>query len=573
MKRLFSILVTLTLVLAMASPVFAAESAQMTISASKSTAVPGETVDFTVSISQVDDCRSGGIVISYDSAVFEYVSGRCLVSGAVMSDFSGGTGVFAFSEGISLSGDIFQFTLKVRSDAPVATSPVSGSPSVRTGAGQLSCGISGTSITVRCEHSYGGWTAADGSHQRTCAKCGSIETSGHTWNEGTVTKAPTCKDTGSKEVTCTLCGATSTVSIDKTNDHAWGSGQKVDGSTHKHTCSVCGAESVTSHNWDAGTVTTSATCRDSGLMTYTCTVCNATATETIAKTDDHTWESCESVDGDTHKYVCAVCGTERLSVHEWDAGAVTAAATCKENGIMTYTCTVCGAAATEPIEKSAVHTYDHDCDPACNVCGESREVSHVYEAAWTADESGHWHQCTVCEEGDALTPHDFENDCATDCPTCGYTREAAHVYGQAWLSNGSSHWQECTVCGAASEALPHTPGAEATENAAQVCTVCAYELVPALGHSFGECWNSDEENHWHECACGERTDEDTHLWDDGTEQEDRSVTYACTVCGAQKTQAPQGLPPAAWAVIFIVLIGIGIVLFAWFLPKKKVCLD
>lgn len=569
MKKTFTILMTVLLLIAMAVPVLATDSAQMTVSASQSTVNPGDTVEFTVSISQVDDCRSGGFVISYDPAVFEYVSGQCVVSGVTMSDFSGGTGVFAFSEGAGISGSIFRFTLKVRDDAPTGSAMVSGTPSIRTGAGQISCGVSGSGITVSCVHTYGSWDEAEDGHRRTCSKCGGTDTAAHSWDAGTVTQFPTCREEGSKTVTCTVCGATAVKTIDKSSDHTWGGCEAVDGSTHKHTCTVCGTENVSGHSWNSGSTTKSPSCMETGIKTYTCTACGTTTDETIAKTNDHTWSGYVNISGNSHKRTCSVCGKEDTSGHSWGSGRITKAATCKDSGSMTYTCSACGTTTMESMEKSSVHTYDHDCDPDCGLCGAVREIAHVYDTAWTQDETAHWHGCTVCGEPDEQIVHEYENDCAALCLTCGYTREIAHHYGDTWLADENGHWQACILCGTDTDAFLHIPGPEATEDMAQVCTVCAWELSPARGHSFAEIWNSDEENHWHECACGVKADTAAHTWDEGNENEDRSVTYACTVCGAQRIVAPQGISPAETVLLVVALTAIGGVVTVFAFRKKK----
>ena len=85
----------------------------------------------------------------------------------------------------------------------------------------------------------------------------------HTFDEGTVTKEPTCKETGEKTYTCTVCGATKTEEIAKTDKHTY----------------------------DKGVVTKKATYTATGVKTYTCTVCGAKKTETIP------------VVKHTHKYV------------------------------------------------------------------------------------------------------------------------------------------------------------------------------------------------------------------------------------------------------------------------------
>lgn len=67
----------------------------------------------------------------------------------------------------------------------------------------------------------------------------------HVWDEGKVTKQPTCKETGIKTYTCTVCGETRTESI-PTTDHVWSSWKVVKEATadqagqEERTCSVCG---------------------------------------------------------------------------------------------------------------------------------------------------------------------------------------------------------------------------------------------------------------------------------------------------------------------------------------------
>ncbi len=67
------------------------------------------------------------------------------------------------------------------------------------------------------------------------------------------------------------------------------------------------------------------------------------------------------------------------------------------------------------------------------------------------------------------------------------------------------------------------------ESSPVVCTVTP--------HAYGDEWKSDADNHWHECACGERADQAAHISDDGvvttpaTATEAGVRTYRCTVCG------------------------------------------
>jgi len=56
-------------------------------------------------------------------------------------------------------------------------------------------------------------------------------------------------------------------------------------------------------------------------------------------------------------------------------GVETKAPTCGATGVMTYTCSACGDSYTEVIPATGNHTYAHDFDVDCDVCGAIREVS------------------------------------------------------------------------------------------------------------------------------------------------------------------------------------------------------
>lgn len=63
--------------------------------------------------------------------------------------------------------------------------------------------------------------------------------------------------------------------------------------------------------------------------------------------------------------------------------------------------------------------------------------------------------------------------------------------------------------------------------------------VPAPGHSFGTDWVSDENNHWHECACGEKDNTAAHAFKwitdkEATAADKGSKHEECTVCGYKK---------------------------------------
>ena len=314
---------------------------------------------------------------------------------------------------------------------------------------------------------------------------------------------------------------------------------KVDDTTHKHTCSVCSKEETASHTWNSGNITKQPTCKEEGVKTFTCSGCNGTKTEPVEKTTTHTYGAWTNVDDTTHKHTCSVCSKEETASHTWNSGNITKQPTCKEEGVKTFTCTGCNATYTEVVEKLTTHTYDHNCDTDCNVCGAERTTEHTYRTYWSSDAANHWHECSSCKDkkdsaahtpGAAateqtaqictvcsyvITPalghthnyattwtidddghwytcsgcsekgsyatHDFENACDTDCAVCEFTRETKHQFAEAWIADADNHWHVCSGCGLTQDEASHEPGAEATATTPQTCTICNYEVAPALG--------------------------------------------------------------------------------------------
>jgi len=110
---------------------------------------------------------------------------------------------------------------------------------------------------------------------------------------------------------------------------------------------------------------------------------------------EHTWDAGTVTKAATCKeegvktFTCTVCGetkTETIAktAHAWDAGKVTKAATCTEEGVKTFTCTVCGETKTEAVAKvahtwdagkvtkEATETEDGEKTFTCSVCGTTR---------------------------------------------------------------------------------------------------------------------------------------------------------------------------------------------------------
>lgn len=459
---------------------------------------------------------------------------------------------------------------------------------------------------AQCQHSFGAWSDTGDGHSRVCTSCGAAESGSHSWDAGTVTTAPTCTEAGSKTLSCSVCSTVKSESISALG-HSFGAWQQTDTASHKHTCTICGAEESASHSWDGGQVTTQATCLAQGEKTYTCGDCGASKKETLP-ISGHTFSDW-SVDETTHSRACTVCGKAESGPHSWSDTPVIIPATCLEEGAFVYVCSGCEGALIEIIPKLTTHTYDNACDPDCNVCGAQREVNHKFSTAWTKNSREHWHACTLCGEkakvglhypgpaateekaqlcltcgytmtprlkhthsfSDTLTwdetghwyacdgcedqkdysPHSFSSPCDSGCTACGYVTDAAHMYGGDWSFDEGGHWPVCTLCGKEGEHEPHVPGTEAAAGKPQLCIVCGYAIAPAQEHihTYASQWEKDDAAHWKMCECGDRAEKAPHLWDGGKRNKDKTMTYTCTVCGAERREAlPAGGFPW-WIVI------------------------
>lgn len=123
------------------------------------------------------------------------------------------------------------------------------------------------------------------------------------------------------------------------------------------------------NHWDDGKITTAPTCTKTGVKQYTCTICSETKTEEIAAlghdySSDWTIDTaaaCETVGSKSHH--CTRCDSKKdvteipaSGKHTWNNGIITKPATIAEEGVKTYTCTVCGVTRTETIAKLPMPT-------------------------------------------------------------------------------------------------------------------------------------------------------------------------------------------------------------------------
>ena len=142
----------------------------------------------------------------------------------------------------------------------------------------------------------------------------------------------------------------------------------------------------------------------------------------------------------------------------------------------------------------------------------------------------------------------------TLCSVCGGTvAPTGHTPSASWSNDSTDHWKICENPwgGEIIEKSAHTyggwtvtiPATEEHEGERQhTCTECGYTETEVISkeahvHTFGSEWKHDGTYHWHECACGERTDVSAHTPDGGRTAQSGEIytgtlTYTCTVCGS-----------------------------------------
>ncbi len=98
---------------------------------------------------------------------------------------------------------------------------------------------------------------------------------------------------------------------------------------------------------------------------------------------------------------------------------------------------------------------------------------------------------------------------------CGYIdidgEPQGHSYKAEWEKNEKGHWHICNVCEEPGELAAHVPGAPATEETAQTCTVCGFEISGPEPHihttskveGFAATCTQAGQKTYYTCPCGE----------------------------------------------------------------------
>lgn len=148
------------------------------------------------------------------------------------------------------------------------------------------------------------------------------------------------------------------------------------------------------------------------------------------------------------------------------------------------------------------------------------------------------------------TPYEDDGNCATavTCKVCGDVVTPAKSHNYAWTSDPEGHWMKCRNAGCTSKTTlqRHVPGAAATEDKAQTCTVCGYTINPPLGHvcqnhlqkvnaTTATC-TQDGNNEYYKCTCGK-------IYSDTSAQNEKSESDFTI----QATGHSYGTPVYTWS--------------------------
>lgn len=232
-------------------------------------------------------------------------------------------------------------------------------------------------------HTFGEWTVTtpatcetEGQEERTCADCNETEARvikalGHEFVDYTYNNDATCEKDGTETAKCTRCDKTDTRVAEGTklghelkeeiltNPTCETAGSK------KITCTRCDYEEIVEipaigHKWNDGEVTTAPTCTKEGVKTFTCQNDPSHTRTEVVPALGHDWSEWEiknatcGQEGEKTRHCqrpnCIATETIKIPAnenHNWNDGQETKAATCTEQGEVTYTCKDCGHTKVE----------------------------------------------------------------------------------------------------------------------------------------------------------------------------------------------------------------------------------
>ena len=373
-------------------------------------------------------------------------------------------------------------------------------------------------------------TASGHTEYDTCSRCDyttfkELPATGHKSSDWIIDKDSTCLVDGSKHKECTVCHEVLVTEVINKLGHDLVHHEKLDptctasGHTEYDTCSRCDYTTYKElpslgHKESDWIIDKDSTCLIDGLKHKECTVCHAVlVTEAITKlghdlkhhdkldptctTKGHSeYDTCSRCDYTTFKELPSLGHKESNWIIDKDP-------TCILDGTKHTECIVCQEVlVTEAITKLGHDLKHHDkLDPTCTTKGHSEydtcsrcdyttfkelpSLGHK-ESDWIIDKDstclvdGSKHkECTVCHETlvtEAITKlgHDLKHH-EKLAPTC--------------TASGHTEYDTCSRC-----------------------DYTTFKELPATGHTYGDEWQKDDNNHYHMCHCGDKKDVTKHTF-------------------------------------------------------------
>lgn len=213
----------------------------------------------------------------------------------------------------------------------------------------------------------------------------------------------------------------------------------------------------------------------------------------------HNWNSTWSSDSFSHWHDCSICkGKGDIAAHTYDQETVNeqykaSSATCL-SGTTYYMSCVCGAKGADTFEIGDKDPDNH---------------SGILNNDWKSNDTNHWKEYSCCRAHTEEAAHSGGTATCQNkavCSTCNkpYGNLGSHVPASTWSKDASGHWHACQTpnCNEQLAFTAHMPGPAATEDAPQLCTVCSYELAPALAHThvWGAWISNGDGTHTRTCA-------------------------------------------------------------------------
>lgn len=410
-------------------------------------------------------------------------------------------------------------------------------------------------IIAKVPHSHStDWSKNDTQHWRECGCGNKIEIDTH-------------KYTNDCDTSCNVCGYTRTIT------HDWNTTYTTDGNGHWIECKECG-EKKNEGTHSGGT----ATCKDKAV----CGICN----QAYGSLANHSYK--EIVDVKYRKDV-ATCVSAAVYYKSCEVCEIVSTTETFTNGGVDGTNHVGGTYLVNQKEADCVnkgYTGDKMCNSCRNLVEAGTEIpvgAHNPDSVWSTDAEYHWKECNTVGCGNLIDKAAHSGGTATCknkaiCSVCkveyGTTNAANHA-GETEIKNaveatcttdgytGDTYCKDCGVkiadgktveAGHKTVKVAAVPATHEKDGNIEyyTCSGCdklfsdekatteinLVDTVIAKGeHNYGDTYESDADNHWKACGCGNVIEKSAHTFGEwsvtkeATETEKGSKEKICSVCG------------------------------------------